>query len=110
MRSSQSQLIGNWKLLEHSQINQDLQGELIYTLDNKMSVYITGKFDGSEVLISYSGTYYLEKNFVIHKVVVSDNPKRIGTEQRRYIRMNGKQMTLTESALETSFKVVWVKQ
>lgn len=110
MSLSQSQLIGTWSLLEHSQINEDLNGVLTYESDNKMSVHISGKFDGIEVLINYSGTYYLDKGYVIHKVEVSDNPKRIGTEQRRYIQMNGNIMTFTESASEISFKIVWKKQ
>lgn len=109
MYISQSLLIGTWTLLEHSQINEDLQGVLTYTDDNKMSVHISGKFDGAEVLITYSGTYYLDKGYVIHKVEVSDNPKRIGTEQRRFIRMEDNLMTFTESASETSFKIVWKK-
>ncbi len=76
--NTQARLIGIWNLLEHSEINESLRGTLIYSSDNKMSVHITGKTDGAEILISYSGIYYLENNFVIHKVEISDNPKRIG--------------------------------
>ena len=67
-------------------------------------------YDGVEVLISYSGTYDFEEGCVVHKVEISDNPKRVGTEQRRYIKLDGDLMTFTESPIETSFKIVWQKQ
>lgn len=65
-----------------------------------MSVHITGKFDRVEVLISYSGTYDFEEDCVVHKVEISDNPKRIGTEQRRYIKLDSDLLTFTESPQE----------
>jgi hypothetical protein len=103
-------LIGKWTLVAHSQVNEELDGQLVYREDKTMSVHITGKFNGVEVLISYSGTYYFEEGCVVHKVEISDNPKRIGTEQRRYIKLAGDLMIFTESPLETSFKIVWQKQ
>ncbi len=103
-------LIGKWKLVEHSQVNEELEGQLVYREDRTMSVHITGKYDGVEVLISYSGTYDFEEGCVVHKVEISDNPKRVGTEQRRYIKLDGDLMTFTESPIETSFKIVWQKQ
>ncbi len=70
-----------------------------------MSVHITGKFNGLQVLISYSGTFYLDKDYVVHKVEVSDNPKRIGSEQ-----FDGDLITFSDSPVEASFKIVWQKQ
>ncbi len=103
-------LIGEWILLEHSQINEDLRGKLVYSSDMNMSVHITGKFNGVDIFISYSGTYFIEENFIIHKVEISENPKRVGAELRRYLKLNGDLMTFTESPHDSSFRVVWQKQ
>lgn len=102
-------LIGSWNLIEHSQINEDLEGRLIYRHDGTMSVHITGKFDEVVVLIAYSGTYFVEESYIIHKVEISDNPKRVGTEQRRYIKFEDDLMIFTEDLHDTVFRVVWKK-
>jgi hypothetical protein len=103
-------LLGSWMLVDHSQINEDLNGELVYREDKTMSVHITGKFNGVDILISYSGTYLIEEEYIIHKVEISDNPKRVGREQRRYVKLDGDLMTFTESPYDSSFRVVWQKQ
>ena len=102
-----TQIIGTWILIEHSEIDENLVGSLVYSADNKMSVHITGKINGEEILIKYSGSYSLHPGFITHKVDISDNPKRIGTEQKRFVQLTGNLMTLTD---ETNFKAVWVKQ
>jgi hypothetical protein len=99
-------IIGTWRLVEHSQIDEEMNGLLIYHPNGSMSVLITGKKNKVEVLIAYSGFYTVHENQVNHEVLVSDKPARLDTSLKRYMKLENRKLILTES-LESELKVVW---
>ncbi len=102
-------LFGSWILIEHSQIESDLKGNLSYLADGRMSVQITGKNQGRDIEIIYSGLFFIEGNYVVHHIEKSNNPDRIGTQQKRYIEFNDNLMIFTDGLISPQFKIVWQK-
>lgn len=114
-------LIGTWKLI--SMTNENLitgvksddygpnpLGYLNYSPNGRMMVIIVKKNrkkpagniatpDEAAMLLntmtSYSGTYTVDKNKIIHHIDVSWNPSWSGTNQIRFYKLEGRRLILT---------------
>jgi hypothetical protein len=107
---SRENLIGRWNLIEHFQIDDNLEGELIYNDDHTMLVNIKGTFKGDTLNISYNGTFELKDDYVIHKVLKSNNQKIIDTDQIRYVTLSANKLILSPNQGELGSRIVWVKK
>ena len=117
-----SDIVGSWRLTSWRQVNErgevrfplgaDAVGLLIYDADGNMAVQMTAKNrpilttsdplngDAQELAKAYStclayfGTYEVDDNYVIHKVVQSLYPNWSNSEQRRPYNCDGKMLIL----------------
>jgi len=122
-------LIGTWKLVSHvhqaadGSVNysrgKDAKGQLIYTADGTMSVFLMRasrppfladsmvacttdeKAEAFDACLSYCGRYRIEENKVIHIIEMSVYPNWVGTEQVRYFQLNGSKLILMSPPFQT---------
>ena len=93
--------MGTWRLVEHSQFGASAQGLLLYHPNGSMAVVITGRLSkkgkAEESVIAYAGRYRVEGAIVVHDPTVSDDPARIGAEQKRFATLRGGMLILSET-------------
>ncbi len=115
-------LIGAWRLVTYEAhagnevsypLGEDASGFIMYTADGYMSVLIMAagrrnfasddilggtdeeKLEAASSFISYSGGYEFLGDRVIHKIETAFYPNRVGTEQVRFIHLDGDELVLT---------------
>ena len=115
-------LIGAWRLVTYEAhagdevsypLGEDASGFIMYTADGYMSVLIMAagrqNFASDDILggtdeeklsaagsfISYCGGYEFLSDRVIHKIETAFYPNRVGTEQVRFIHLDGDELVLT---------------
>ena len=115
-------LIGAWRLVSYQAhtedgvlypLGEDATGYIMYTPDGYMSVVMTASgranFASGDVLagtdeekiaaagtyISYCGKYDYQGDRVIHQIEAAFFPNRVGTDQTRYIELDGDTLVLT---------------
>ena len=120
--AADTNIVGTWRLL--SWVAQDQEtgavvdvfgshptGYLIYTTGGRVTVNLTA--EGRKPLsgdrfsspleeravafstsIAYSGTYTVEGDAVTHRVEVASFPNWVGTEQLRFVRVDGDKLTV----------------
>jgi hypothetical protein len=106
-----AKIIGVWKLVSYdtewqatdkreSDMGKNPAGYVIYTSEGRMMVIITAEGrkapntdqDRAELMktvFAYAATYRIEGDKLINKVDVSWNPALVGTEQTRFLKMDG---------------------
>ena len=111
---NRSPVQGVWKLVSYEVERQDTgqkeplmgshpTGYVIFTPEGRVFFVLTGegrkpgKTDQERAellntLVAYAGTYRLEGDQWITKVEVAWNPEWIGTEQRRFFKIDGKRL------------------
>ena len=123
-------LVGVWKLVSYTTRDPDTggliypfgenaKGYLMYTAGGRMAAVLmadtrrplTGgnritapvedRADAFSTSSSYTGTYKLDGDKVIHHVDVAVNPNWVGTDQVRYPKLEGNRLTLTTPPLPT---------
>ena len=115
-------LIGAWRLVAYEghagedvlyPLGEDATGYIMYTHDGYMSVAMMAagrtNFAGGDMFsgtaeektaaagsyVSYCGKYEFQGDRVIHKIEAAFFPNRVGTEQVRFVEMDGDTLTLT---------------
>ncbi len=115
-------LIGAWRLVTYEAhagdevsypLGEDASGYIMYTPDGYMSVLIMAacrpNFASDDILggtdeerlaaastfLSYGGRYEFLGDRVVHKIETASYPNRVGTEQVRYIHLEGDELLLT---------------
>ena len=115
-------LIGAWRLVTYEAhagdevsypLGEDASGFIMYTPDGYMSVLIMAagrqnfasddilggtdeeKLSAASSFISYCGGYEFLGDRVIHKIETAFYPNRVGTEQVRFIHLDGDELVLT---------------
>ena len=115
-------LIGAWRLVTYEAhagnevsypLGEDASGFIMYTADGYMSVLIMAagrrnfasddilggtdeeKLEAASSFISYCGGYEYLGDRVIHRIETAFYPNRVGTEQVRYIHLDGDELVLT---------------
>jgi hypothetical protein len=132
-------LIGAWRLVSyeaHSDgevlypLGPDATGYIMYTSDGYMSVgmmaadrtnFASGDLRGAtdqeniaaaSTYVSYCGKYEYQGDRVIHRIEAALFPNRVGTEQVRYVDLDGDTLTLTTPPMSIAGKprdgrIVW---
>ncbi len=132
-------LIGAWRLVTYEALagdevsyplGEDASGYIMYTPDGYMSVLIMAagraNFASDDILggtdaeklaaagtfISYCGEYEFLGDRVVHKIETAFYPNRVGTEQVRYVRLEGDEIVLTTPPMvihgtSRSGRLVW---
>jgi hypothetical protein len=119
--ADENPLIGTWKLKSQvwtltatgekvHQMGEHPNGYLNYSTDGRMYAIITAEnrvqpdaanpTDEQRVklhktMIAYAGTYTVEADKVIHRVDISWNEARTGTDQIRFFKLDGNILTIT---------------
>ena len=115
-------LIGAWRLVTYEAhtgddmlypLGEDASGYIMYTPDGYMSVlmmaagrknFVVGdmlagtdeeKLAAASTFVAYCGRYDYRGDRVIHKIEVAFYPNRVGTEQVRFIQLDGDELILT---------------
>ena len=115
-------LIGAWRLVAYEghtgnnvvyPLGEDATGYIMYTADGYMSVTMMAagrtNFAGGDMFsgtdkekiaaagsyVSYCGKYEYQGDRVIHKIEAAFFPNRVGTEQVRFVDLDGDALTLT---------------
>ena len=115
-------LIGAWRLIRYEAhagdevsypLGDDASGYIMYTPDGYMSVLIMAagrlNFESDDILggtdeeklkaastfLSYCGRYEFLGDRVVHKIETASYPNRVGTEQTRFIQLDGDELLLT---------------
>ena len=115
-------LIGAWRLVAYEghtgdnvlyPLGEDAAGYIMYTHDGYMSVSMMAagrtNFAGGDMFagtdeekiaaagsyVSYCGKYEYLGDRVIHKIEAAFFPNRVGTEQTRFVHLEGDTLTLT---------------
>lgn len=110
---------------------KDAVGQLIYTPDGHMSVFImqnnrphfanpdfmeasdAEKVAAMNTHLSYGGRYTCLGDKVIHHVEFSSFPNRVGSDIERFVKLNGDELTLTtppftgKDGTSTIAKILW---
>jgi hypothetical protein len=123
-------LVGVWKLVSYSTQDPDTRavfhpfgehatGYIVYTAAGRMFAILTAESrkpltggnritapaeDRAEAFSSasaYSGTYTLTEGQVVHHVDISVNPNWVGTDQVRFIKLEGNRLTIVTPPLQT---------
>ena len=106
-----TKILGTWKLVsfeaeiqttgqKESVMGQNPTGYAIFTPEGRAFFMLTGegrkpaktvqeRADLLDTLVAYTGTYRLEGDEWITQVDVAWNPEWIGTEQKRFFKMEG---------------------
>ena len=114
-------LVGAWRLVSYEAhgpggvlypLGEDAAGYIMYTPDGYMSVSMMAaerrnfadgdmlsgtndeKIDAAETYVSYCGRYDYQGGRVVHMVETAFFPNRVGTEQVRYVELDGDTLTL----------------
>lgn len=113
-----NKVIGAWTLEsfmienppgETSNWGPNTQGLLLYTDTGHMSVSINKDVENKSTveaqnffdsILFYSGTYFVDRTTIKHKVTQASNPNRIGKELLRFATLEGDLLTLV-SPLES---------
>ena len=135
----QNSLIGAWRLVTYEAhtgddvlypLGEDASGYIMYTPDGYMSVLMMASgrpnFEAGDMLagtdeeklaaastfVAYCGRYDYLGDRVIHKIEVAFYPNRVGTEQVRYVHLNGDELVLTTPPMVLAGKsrkgrIVW---
>ena len=112
-----SQIIGTWKLIQFSVINQNGQevswegschGHLIYTPDYFVSAAIN-RLVGNERRDSlYTAKVTIrESSVLVHTILESSQPDRIGQSHERRAQLNGNQLVLSGKGPSGTIKISW---
>ena len=115
-------LIGAWRLVTYEAhagdevsypLGEDASGFIMYTPDGYMAVLLMAagrtNFASDDILggtdeeklaaagtfISYGGAYEFLGDRVVHRIETAFYPNRVGTEQVRYIHLEGDELLLT---------------
>ena len=115
-------LVGAWRLVSYEgrtgdnvlyPLGEDATGYIMYTHDGYMSVVMMAagrtSFAGGDMFagtdeekiaaagsyVSYCGEYEYLGDRVIHKIEAAFFPNRVGTEQTRFVDLDGDTLTLT---------------
>ena len=131
-------LIGAWRLVTYEAhtgddvlypLGEDASGYIMYTPDGYMSVLMMAagrpNFVGGDMLagtdeeklaastfVAYCGSYDYQGDRVIHKIEVAFYPNRVGTEQVRFVQLDGDELILTTPPMVLAGKsrkgrIVW---
>ena len=112
-------LIGSWNLLKHGIERPDgtfqstsdyLKGQLIYSADGSMSVFILKKAKPESFadIVVYSGRYTLETDRILHHIELSPDPARRGTTEARFFRLKNAVLQLTTIPTDSGrFLIEW---
>ncbi|MDE2715813.1 MAG: lipocalin-like domain-containing protein [Chloroflexota bacterium] len=135
----QNPLIGAWRLVTYEAhtgddvlypLGEDASGYIMYTPDGYMSVLMMAagrpNFEAGDMLagtdeeklaaastfVAYCGRYDYQEDRVIHKIEVAFYPNRVGTEQVRFIQLEGDELILTTPPMVLAGKsrkgrIVW---
>jgi hypothetical protein len=126
---AENPFVGTWRLVSCTWTDtegrvsypygQDPQGYLIYTDEGHMAVNFmsTGRArfrsddpaaagtqerrQANKTYQSYSGTYQVEGDQIVHHVEVSLFPNWVGTDQRRIYQLTGDRLSLSTLPLQT---------
>lgn len=115
-------LIGAWRLVTYEAhagdevsypLGEDASGYIMYTPDGYMSVLIMAagranfesddilggtdeeKLEAASTFLSYCGRYEFLGDRVVHKIETASYPNRVGSEQTRFIQLEGDELLLT---------------
>lgn len=115
-------LVGAWRLVTYEAhagdevsypLGEDASGYIMYTPDGYMSVLIMAsgrpnfasddilggtdeeKLEAASTFLSYCGRYEFLGDRVVHKIETASYPNRVGTEQTRFIQLEGDVLLLT---------------
>jgi hypothetical protein len=123
-------LVGVWKLVSYSTQDPDTgavfhpfgehaTGYIVYTAEGRMSAILaaesrkplTGgnritapvedRAEAFSTATAYTGTYTVTEGQVVHHVDISVNPNWVGTDQVRFIRLQGNRLTIVTPPLPT---------
>ena len=124
-------LIGAWRLVTYEAhaggevsfpLGKDASGYIMYTPDGYMSVLImaagrtefaTGdilggtdaeRLEAASTFIAYCGRYEFLGDRVVHHIETAFFPNRVGTEQVRYVYLEGDDLLLTTPPMELAGK------
>jgi hypothetical protein len=94
-------LVGTWTFQSFSLVGRDgavtkpwgddHDGQIVYSPDGFMSVLI--RRPGG--VLAYCGPYAIEGDAVVHRIEIATDPKLVGTAQRRFVKLDGRRVTLT---------------
>ncbi len=115
-------LVGAWRLVTYEAhagdavtypLGEDASGYIMYTHDGYMSVLIMAagrtnfasddilggtdeeKLEAASTFLSYCGGYEFLGDRVVHKIETASYPNRVGTEQVRFVHLDGDELLLT---------------
>ena len=123
-------LVGVWKLVSYSTQDPDTRavfhafgeratGYIVYTAEgrmfailaaedrkpltggNRITAPVEDRAEAFSTATAYSGTYTLTEGQVVHHVDISVNPNWVGTDQVRFIRLEGNRLTIVTPPLPT---------
>ena len=132
-------ITGAWRLVTYEAhtgddvlypLGEDASGYIMYTPDGYMSVLMMAagrpNFEAGDMLagtdeeklaaastfVAYCGRYDYQVDRVIHKIEVAFYPNRVGTEQVRFIQLEGDELILTTPPMVLAGKsrkgrIVW---
>lgn len=122
MNPKSNNFVGAWELVSHGRYGQDskftpsgsdISGQLIYTEDGFMSVFITLSNEPADFnqIIVYSGRYSILADKIVHHIEISPNPKRRNTSEERFFKFKNDILTLTTPPTsEGYFEIKWRKR
>jgi hypothetical protein len=117
-------LVGAWQLQEYRMTEADgsvshpwgprSAGFLLYTPDGHMSatIEVDDTRAGAMTFQAVCGTYEVAGDSLVHRIALSSNPKLVGTEQKRKVRIENGLYYLTASPSlyggpGTSVDLIW---
>ena len=112
-------LVGSWNLLKHGTEKPDgtfqstsdyLKGQLIYSADGSMSVFILKKEKPTSFadVVVYSGRFTLESDRILHHIELSPDPARRGTTEIRLFKLENSILQLSTIPTDAGrFVIEW---
>jgi hypothetical protein len=109
-----NKLLGTWKLVKHPQFLGAPEGLLCYQPNGTMFVIISGISSPPKTaevnVIAYSGKFSFSNDTLIHHVEISNDLKKVGTDQMRYPFFEHDELILQDQREnEGAMKIHWKK-
>lgn len=117
-----TQLAGTYELISHGRFDSDgmssssghqMSGQLMYSDDGFMSVFITFVNEPTEFsdMVIYSGRFSIDGNKIVHHIENSPNLKRRNTDEIRYFKFeNNLLILLTPQTPEGFYEIKWQRR
>jgi len=122
MQEVKIELVGTYELISHGRFDSagtfspsghQMSGQLMYSEDGFMSVFITFVNDSLEFsdMVIYTGRYSFDESKIIHHIENSPKSTRRNTEETRYYKQENDTLVLTTPQTPDGyFEIKWQKR